>query len=227
MAIITTTETIPAYGDHRAQTLIRVTGETDYVRPKRLETPPAPKQAVPLTLDEARELLATETAKLADMDAEIKLITDRAAEVKIKLANAEKSLVATLAQNKQTMADYARGKADDKAVTQGQADVRRLEDLITGLKNVEGIVAADLEALKEPRKYQNERIVTSWHDRAWEAVAELEKKKAEPFLQRAHSAKMQSIRSRPVYGSGHAAYSESVAKTVIEELVKEYNLPPR
>lgn len=224
MAIVSTTHTKPAYGNRPAETFTIVEGEPAPPR-NRPPASPEPAKFVELPLDELRTMLTEETAKLAGMDAEIKLITDRAAEVKIKLANAEESLVATLAQNKQTMADYARGKADDKAVTQGQADVRSLEDLIAGLKNVAGIVAADLEALKEPRRYQKERIVTSCHNRAWEAVAKLELESAKPFLRRAYCAGFQA--GNLSHSNSVVTCPESVVKTVVAELVKEYNLPPR
>lgn len=224
MAIVTITETIPAYGNRPAQTITRVSGEPEPPR-NRPPATPEPAKFVELPLDELRAILTEETAKLATMDAEIKLITDRAVEVKMKLADAETALVTTLEQNKRIMVDYACGKVDEKAVTQGQADVRNSEDLIAGLKNVAGIVAADLEALKEPHKYQKGCIVTSWHNRAWEAVAELEKKKAEPFLQRAYCAGIQAgNRSHP---NSVVQGPESVANTVVAELAKEYNLPPR
>lgn len=223
MAIITTTETIPAYGNHRAQTITRTTGETDYVRPKRSETPPPPKQ-VPLTLDEVRDLLAGATEKLATMDEEIKQITGRSTEVRLKLSDNERALVSALEHNKAVLAAYSRGKADDKAVSQGKADVRDLEDLISGLKDVTVVIASELAALQEPREKQN-KLMNSYHDLAWSRVADIEREKAQPFLMRAYFCQMQSRGfGRPTYDS---KYPESASKTVIPDLLNEYNLPPR
>jgi hypothetical protein len=197
---------------------------TDYVPPTRLVVPPAPKPAE-LTLDEVRELLAVATLKLTDMDSEIKLITERAAEVRTKLSDSEKALVAALSQNKLILADYARGKADDKAVTQGQENVRNLENLIAGLKDVTGVIASELAALQEPRKYQKERLINGYHDMAWRLVAGLEREAAKPFLCRAYCAEMQ--RRVFSYTAQGGEYPEAVKEAAISDLLKSYNLPPR
>lgn len=224
MAIITTTETIPAYGNHLAQTITRVTGEPAPPR-NRPPASPEPAKFVELSVDELRALLTEETAKLATMDEEIKLITERLTEVRLKLSNNERALVSALEQNKAVLAAYSRGKADDKAVSQGKAAVRDLEDLIAGLKDVIGVITSELAALQEPRKYQKERIVESTHNRVWRVVAELEREAAKPFLHRAHCAEMQAGNFRP--SNSAVMCPDSEVKTVIADLLNEYNLPPR
>ena len=223
MAIVTTTHTLPARAGRPAETVTTITGEVDYVRPKRLETPPAPQQPV-LTLDEVRDLLAVQTEQLTDMDSEIKLITERAAEVRTKLSNNGRALVSALAQNKVLLADYARAKVDDKAVSQGKANVRDLEDLIAGLKDVTVVIASELAALQEPREYQK-RLTNRYHDLAWDLAADIEREKALPFLQREFFARMQRNSG---CGTGRGeTYPEALGVTITPELLKEHNLPPR
>ena len=223
MAIITTTETLPARAGRPEETLTRVSGETDYERPKRLETPPTPKQ-VPLTPDEVREKLAEATEQLAATDLEIKQITGRSTEVRLKISNNERALVTALAENKSILGNYARGRADDKAVSQGKANVRDLEDLIAGLKDVKEVIASELAALQRPRE-QQKRLMDRYHDLAWGFAADIEREKAQPFLQRAYFAQMQSRHTgQPTYNAG---YTEAMANATIPCLLEEYNLPPR
>lgn len=223
MAIITTTETLKARPGHPAEERTTVSGETDYVPPKRFIEPPAPKQAV-LTLDEVRERLAVETHKFEEMNSEINQLVERSTEVRMKLFDNERALDTALAQNKSILADYARGKADDKSVTMGKANIRDLEDLIAGLEDVKAVIASELAALQGPREKQK-RLMDSYHDMAWSLAVDIEREKAQPFLQRAYFAQMQSRRTgQPIYNAG---YTEAMANATIPCLLEEYNLPSR
>lgn len=194
MAIITTVETLPARAGRPAETLTRVSGEIDYVRPKRLESPQAPKQ-VPLKLNELRDLLAWETAGLAFMDAEIKQISARSTEVRLKLSNNERALATAQDQHKTICGLVARGQGgDEKKIALSQSAIRDIEDQISSFKSIAQIIQSDLLELTAPREQQQKRV-TGLTQLVWEAIEQAELEKLKPVLIRALTAGMKG-RSR-------------------------------
>lgn len=195
---------------------------TDYMPPTRTVEPPAPKHAEP-TLDELRVKLTDETLKLQIMSDEHSAMEARRIEVARKITATDADLMKAQAAAKNEASEYARGRGSEASIKKAQATAADLISSKAALEAVAAAITEELQILKEPLDAQK-RLVDGYHDSAWRLVAELEKIKAEPFLQRSHFAFQQLRRA---YGKSATFYHDAIGETVIPALLTDYELPGR